>query len=96
MRDLGADQEQKYDHKVAVAHKALFGDALTDLHAGKVPHSMRSSGGFGEGVTIQKRRKPRELPGREESEWELTFLANVTQQHDGEVSRSYFQKKTLA
>lgn len=52
---------------MAVTHKALFSDALTDLHAGKVPHSMSSPGDFGEGVTIQKRRKPRKLLERGES-----------------------------
>ena len=42
-RDFKADEGKRYDHEVAVAHIALFGGALTDLHVGKVPHRTRQS-----------------------------------------------------
>lgn len=39
LKDLGADQ--RYDHKVAVAHKAIFGCCFDRFVCWKVPHSMR-------------------------------------------------------
>jgi len=45
---LGAEQRNRHDHEVAVAHSEFYlGRDLTGLHLGTVPHSRRPSRNVG-------------------------------------------------
>lgn len=48
-----------------------------DCMKGEVPHSVTLSRGLGEGATVQKERRAKELPG----ERVLAYKGNISQQH---------------
>lgn len=60
-------------------------DALADLHAGKVPHSMRPFRGYSTGLTIQKKKVKGPTKGKKGLVKRLTYISAVSGQF-GRVS----------
>lgn len=96
LRNLGAEQGHRYDHKVAVAHKAFFGCCIDRFACWESP-SQHKTIRFGEGVTMySEEEEAKDIP------WEKEIKVGAYMSRWWHsvawwgVSGSCFQRETVA